>query len=53
MQYISLVELTNDIRFKVKLWNAAKGQEISEWIYEVVALQKIWTKKVENFCHEV
>ena len=23
--------LANDIRFKVKLWNAFKGQEISEW----------------------
>ena len=26
-----------------------KGQEISEWIYEVVALPKIWTKKAEFF----
>ena len=25
--------LTNDIRFKVKLWNAAEGQEISECIF--------------------
>ena len=28
----------------------SKGQEISEWIYEVVALPKIWTKKFEKFC---
>ena len=27
-----------------------KGQEISEWIYEVFALPKIWTEKFEKFC---
>ena len=27
-----------------------KGQEISECKYEVVALPKIWTKKIEKFC---
>ena len=31
----------------------AKGQEISEWKYEVVTLPKIWTKKFEKFCPEV
>ena len=29
-----------------------KGQQISEWKYEVVALPKIWTKKIEKFCPE-
>ena len=29
-----------------------KGQEISEWKYEVVALPKIWMKKFENFYPE-
>ena len=28
----------------------SKGQEISEWKFEVVALPKIWTKKIEKFC---
>ena len=28
----------------------AKGQEISEWIFEVVALPKLWKKKFEKFC---
>ena len=31
---------------------STKGQEISEWKYEVVSLPKIWTKKFENFCPE-
>ena len=31
----------------------AKGQEISEGIYEVVELPKIWTKKLEKFDTEV
>ena len=31
----------------------SKGQEISEWIHEVVALPKIWKKKLEKFCLEV
>ena len=31
----------------------SKGQEISEWKYEVVALPKLWTKKLEKFCPEV
>ena len=26
------------------LYPHSKGQKISEWIYEVVALPKIWTK---------
>ena len=30
-----------------------KGQEISEWMYEVVELPKIWTKKLEKFYPEV
>ena len=39
----------------VSLWKSCgqewvKGQEISEWIYEVVALPKIWTKKIKKFC---
>ena len=29
---------------------STKGQEILKWIYEVVALPKIWTKKLEKFC---
>ena len=32
--------------------NLPKGQEISEWKYEVVALPKIWSKKFEKFCPE-
>ena len=34
---------------KEKLW-INKGQKISEWKYKVVALPKMWTKKLENFC---
>ena len=29
-------------------WGICKGQLISEWKYEVVALPKIWKKKFEN-----
>ena len=37
-----------------KVWKQAiKGQEISERIYEVVALPKMWMKKLEKFCPEV
>ena len=28
----------------------SKGQEISEWMYEVVTLPKKWSKKLEKFC---
>ena len=28
----------------------SKDHEISEWIYEVFALPKIWTEKFEKFC---
>ena len=31
---------------------AVKGQKISKWKYEVVALPKIWTKDFEKFCHK-
>ena len=38
----------------VNNWNnsevRSKDQEISEWKYKVVALPKIWTKKLEKFC---
>ena len=30
-----------------------KGQEISKWKYEVVALPKIWTKKLGKFCPKI
>ena len=32
---------------KIKI---TKGQEVSEWKFEVVALAKIWRKKFEKFC---
>ena len=37
-----------------KLFNRehTKGQKISKWKYEVVALPKIWTKDFEKFCHK-
>ena len=28
----------------------AKGQTISEWIYEVIISPKIWTKNCQEFC---
>ena len=28
----------------------SKGQEISEWKFEVAVLPKIWMKKIEKFC---
>ena len=30
-----------------------KGHKFSEWIFEVVALPKIWSKKFEKFCPDV
>ena len=44
----------------VKIWSylallidfTNKGQKISKWKYEVVALPKIWTKKLEEYCHK-
>ena len=33
-----------------QLKSISNGQEISEWIYEVVTMPKIWTKKLEKFC---
>ena len=32
------------------MYDFVKGQEISEWKYEDIALPKIWAKKFEKFC---
>ena len=46
------VDLNSDVEiiFIATAMPHAKGQEISEWKFEVVALPKIWTSKFEKFC---